>query len=66
MYGENPFLTVNSKLFFPSCQSLILIFSKFLIGIFNAMGGTMFPLHHSIAGDAEDAKTAAGEAEPVS
>ena len=29
MYGENPFLTVNNKLFFNSCQSLILNFSEY-------------------------------------
>ena len=29
MYGENPFLTVNNKPFFPSCQSPILFFSKY-------------------------------------
>ncbi len=26
MYGENPFLIINDKLFFPSCQSLIFSF----------------------------------------
>lgn len=29
MYGENPFLVINDKLFLPSCQSQILIFRKF-------------------------------------
>ena len=29
LYGENPFLTVNNKLFFNSCQSPILIFSEY-------------------------------------
>ena len=29
MYGENPFLPVNNKLFLPSCQSPIWIFSKY-------------------------------------
>ncbi len=65
MYGENPFLIINNKLFFQSCQSPILIFSKSAIGIFNAMGDFV-PLDHPIAGSADDVKTAAGEAEPVS
>ncbi len=29
MYGENPFLIINNKLFFDSCQSPILIFSEY-------------------------------------
>ncbi len=28
MYGENPFLIVNNKLFFDFCQSLILFLFK--------------------------------------
>ena len=49
MYGENPFLIVNNKLFFDFCQSLILFFQNTAIGIFNAMGELCSPIDHSIA-----------------
>lgn len=64
LYGKNPFLIVNNKLFFPSCQSPILIFSGYRIGVSNAMGNFV-PLDYPIAGGAEDVKTAV-EVEPVS
>ena len=38
LYGKNPFLIINNKLFSQSCQSPILIFPKYAIGIFNATG----------------------------
>lgn len=65
MYGENPFLIINNKLFLPTCQSLILIFAKSHIVTFYTMGELCSPLSRSIAGGTEDVKTAVGEAAPV-
>ena len=65
MYGENPFLIVNNKLFFNSCQSPILIFQNTAIGIFNTWG-SFVPLNYLIVWGTDDAKTAAGEAKPMS